>query len=114
MTSLSITTSKRPSVGGIGGAIFDESSSSPSRERSKLPEGLKATEAETSARRSLKREVGKRVGEVEVGLEGIHGGEEGRSRTVEGDSGSRGFTAAAMISMSESGHVWWWTWTTQG
>lgn len=45
---VSITTSRRPSVGGRGGATFGVSSSSSDKERSKLPDGFYATENETS------------------------------------------------------------------
>lgn len=72
IASLSITTSNRPSVGGIGGATLGESSSSSCKERSKFPEGLKETEANTCRRCREEAEIGQEGEETEMGLQNLH------------------------------------------
>lgn len=68
-------------------------SSSSNRERSKFPEGLKATETETGLGRRCKCETGREAAESKVGLQEIHAEGEGMACFKEGESGIKGLMA---------------------
>ena len=71
-------------------------SSSSYIERSKFPEGLKATETATSRGRRFKCDTERETVESKVGLQEIHGEGEGEGMTCfkEGESGSNGLMVA--------------------
>lgn len=71
-------------------------SSSSYIERSKFPEGLKATETATSRGRRFKCDMERETVESKVGLQKIHGEGEGMAcfKEGEGESGSNGLMVA--------------------
>lgn len=73
-------------------------SSSSYIERSKFPEGLKATETATSRGRRFKCDTERETMESKVGLQEIHGEGEGEGEGMtcfkEGESGSNGLMVA--------------------
>ena len=73
-------------------------SSSSYKERTKFPEGLKATETATSRGRRFKCDTERETMESKVGLQEIHGEGEGEGEGMtcfkEGESGSNGLMVA--------------------